>query len=152
MTDTTAETPIQGIRERQKADTRKAIMASANKLFHIHGYEGIGMREIAKDIGVSTGAINAHFKGKDDLYQQSMGHRPVSSDTGIAAIIALTAYLVKDAYGGLTQQDIAQFKHQAQSLIGQVELCIPEFSEPIILMPYDKVRMEIMPRNIPAET
>lgn len=149
MTDTT--TPIQGIRERQKADTRKAIMASANKLFHIHGYEGIGMREIAKDVGVSTGALNAHFKGKDDLYQQSMGHRPVSSDTGIAAIIALASYLVKAEHGGLTQQDTEQFMRQAQTLVGQVELQIPAFTEPVIIMPYDQVRREILPRNIPAE-
>ena len=50
-------------------DTRQKILDSARKLFAERGYEGVSVREICAEAGVSDNAIHYHFKSKKALYR-----------------------------------------------------------------------------------
>ena len=55
-------------REERKEETRSELIAAAAKLFARHGYHGVGLEQIAREAGFSTGAIYWHFAGKQDLF------------------------------------------------------------------------------------
>ena len=48
-------------------DTRKAILASAKRLFSRRGFESTSLSDIAKYAGVTRGAIYWHFENKEEL-------------------------------------------------------------------------------------
>ena len=56
---------------RLSAETRRerteGILAAAARLFVERGYDRATLREVAREAGVSTGAIYAHFRTKEDL-------------------------------------------------------------------------------------
>jgi len=54
-------------RERQKAETRQAILDAARELFVADGVEATTMRAIAAKIGYTATAIYHHFRDKDAL-------------------------------------------------------------------------------------
>ena len=54
-------------RDRQKAETRKAILDAARELFVVEGVDATTMRAIAAKIGYTPTAIYHHFKDKDAL-------------------------------------------------------------------------------------
>jgi AcrR family transcriptional regulator len=54
-------------RERQKAETRQAILDAARELFVTEGVEATTMRAIAARIGYTPTAIYHHFRDKDAL-------------------------------------------------------------------------------------
>ena len=62
---TTAKT-----RPRNAASTRKAILASARRLFARAGYDGVGVREIANGAGVTAMLINRYFGSKERLFAE----------------------------------------------------------------------------------
>ncbi|MEU0932897.1 helix-turn-helix domain-containing protein [Embleya sp. NPDC005971] len=74
MGDTTAEPtppstahPPTGRRERKKAATRQALADAALRLFLEHGYDRVGIRDIAEAADVSTTTLFKHFAGKEAL-------------------------------------------------------------------------------------
>ncbi|WP_036746047.1 TetR/AcrR family transcriptional regulator [Paenibacillus sp. UNC451MF] len=44
------------------------IKAAALRLFALKGYEATPLSEIAKEVGIKTPSLYAHFKGKEDLF------------------------------------------------------------------------------------
>ncbi|GII57362.1 TetR family transcriptional regulator [Planotetraspora thailandica] len=54
-------------RERQAAETRRAVLAAAARLFGEGGWAGTGMREVARAAGVSVETVYAHFRSKGEL-------------------------------------------------------------------------------------
>ncbi|MBN2712038.1 MAG: TetR/AcrR family transcriptional regulator [Planctomycetes bacterium] len=50
------------------ADTKAKILDSAGILFAANGRDGIGIRGIAEEAGVSVNTVMYHFKNKDNLY------------------------------------------------------------------------------------
>ncbi|SDH31033.1 transcriptional regulator, TetR family [Lentzea fradiae] len=52
-----------GLRERKKAATRKAIAETALQLFLAHGYEQVGIRQIAEAADVSVSTLFNYFPG-----------------------------------------------------------------------------------------
>ncbi|WP_181442509.1 TetR/AcrR family transcriptional regulator [Streptomyces tateyamensis] len=57
-----------GRRERKKAATRQALADAALRLFMAHGYEGVGVREVAEAADVSVTTLFKHFPdGKEAL-------------------------------------------------------------------------------------
>lgn len=52
----------------QQELTRKMIMNAANELFATKGYQHVSMRQIAKELDCSHGAIYYHFKNKAELF------------------------------------------------------------------------------------
>jgi AcrR family transcriptional regulator len=55
---------------RDASGTRKAILASARRAFARAGYEGVGVREIAKGAGVTAMLINRYFGSKEGLFAE----------------------------------------------------------------------------------
>lgn len=52
-----------------KRNTKEMILAVALKLFSDRGYDGVGLREIAGEVGVSESAIYKHFGSKQDIFE-----------------------------------------------------------------------------------
>jgi len=67
MTTSAIRTASLARRERQKAETRQAILDAARELFVAHGVEATTMRAIAAKIGYTPTAIYHHFRDKDAL-------------------------------------------------------------------------------------
>ncbi|MCC0642155.1 TetR/AcrR family transcriptional regulator [Clostridioides sp. ES-W-0017-02] len=49
-------------------DTKKVILKVALKLFSERGYDGVGIRDISKEIGIRESALYKHYSGKQDIF------------------------------------------------------------------------------------
>ena len=56
-------------RPRNAAATRTAILEAASKRFAAESYEQVGMRDIARDVGVDPALISRYFGSKEDLFR-----------------------------------------------------------------------------------
>lgn len=56
------------------AATKEAILNVALRLFAIHGFDGVSVREIARESNANLAAISYHFKGKEGLYKAILAH------------------------------------------------------------------------------
>lgn len=52
--------------------TRQRIVEEALQLFSRHGFDGVGVREIAESVGVQHGLIKYHFGTKDELWREAV--------------------------------------------------------------------------------
>jgi AcrR family transcriptional regulator len=64
-------TPL-GQRPRNAAATREAILQSAIRNFARAGYDGVGVREIARDAGVTAMMVNRYFGSKEQLFTEAV--------------------------------------------------------------------------------
>lgn len=55
-------------RPRNAAATREAILAAAGRRFAAESYEEVGMRAIARDVGVDPALISRYFGSKEELF------------------------------------------------------------------------------------
>lgn len=62
-----------GIRQERQQRTRASLLDAAVHVFARRGYSGASMPEIAREAGVSTGAIYSNFSGKQELFLAMMG-------------------------------------------------------------------------------
>ena len=56
-------------RPRNAAATREAILVAANARFLAESYDQVGMRDIARDVGVDPALISRYFGSKEDLFR-----------------------------------------------------------------------------------
>jgi AcrR family transcriptional regulator len=54
-------------REARKAETREALLQAAASLFATDGIEGTSLERIAAELGLTKGAVYAHFTSKKEL-------------------------------------------------------------------------------------
>jgi AcrR family transcriptional regulator len=59
-------------RPRNAAATREAILESAIRSFARAGYDGVGVREIAGDAGVTAMLVNRYFGSKEQLFGEAV--------------------------------------------------------------------------------
>ena len=57
------------------ASTRERLLAAAVEVFVEQGYEGARLQDIARAAGLTTGAVYANFRGKDELLFAAIGAR-----------------------------------------------------------------------------
>ena len=50
--------------------TKEKVKLTAQKLFRERGYAAVGMRELAKEVGIEAPSIYNHYKSKDDLLRE----------------------------------------------------------------------------------
>ena len=81
-------------RKRNGQATKEAILEAGLRAFSEHGYDGVGLREIAKAAGVTAVLINRYYGTKEDLFSAAVdaafgGDHPFSGDvTTLASRLA----------------------------------------------------------------
>jgi AcrR family transcriptional regulator len=75
-------------RPRNAAATRDAILRSALSAFSHHGYDGVGVREIAQMAGVTGVLVNRYFGSKEELFAATV--EKICADSGIFENDSLT--------------------------------------------------------------
>ncbi|MEV4360158.1 TetR family transcriptional regulator [Nonomuraea sp. NPDC049625] len=64
--------PAPDRRRRDAAATRQAILDAAVTAFTRHGYDGVGVRDIAHNAGVTAMLINRYFGSKEHLFAEAV--------------------------------------------------------------------------------
>jgi AcrR family transcriptional regulator len=80
-------------RSRNAAATRQAILASARVAFARAGYQGSGVREIARGAGVTAMLVNRYFGSKVKLFEEAV------AETMAATAVVLPEILEAPASG-----------------------------------------------------
>ncbi|SNT31472.1 transcriptional regulator, TetR family [Streptosporangium subroseum] len=89
-------------RRRDATATRQAILDAAITAFTRHGYDGVGVRDIAHSAGVTAMLINRYFGSKEQLFAEAVdvasaprtviaGTGPELADESARALVARTA-------------------------------------------------------------
>lgn len=55
------------LQTRPKEATRQRILQAAASIMHKHGYQGMSIGDLLKEVGISKGALYHHFKSKQEL-------------------------------------------------------------------------------------
>ncbi len=53
--------------EMQEAATKAAVFCAAERLFALHGFQNVSVRDITAEAGVNLASVNYHFGSKDGL-------------------------------------------------------------------------------------
>jgi TetR/AcrR family transcriptional regulator, regulator of cefoperazone and chloramphenicol sensitivity len=61
--------------DHQQPGTRERLLDAAERLFAARGFAGTSVREIAEEAGTNLGAINYHFRSKENLYAEVFSRR-----------------------------------------------------------------------------
>lgn len=64
--------------------TREAILDAAERLFSAHGVEGVAVRDLARELGLTPSSLYNHFPGKQALYEAVL-------ERGLEPIVQLIA-------------------------------------------------------------
>ncbi|AYG67988.1 MULTISPECIES: TetR/AcrR family transcriptional regulator [unclassified Rhizobium] len=51
----------------QAEANREAVINAASRLFRVHGFDGVGLKELMKGAGLTQGGFYKQFQSKDDL-------------------------------------------------------------------------------------
>lgn len=113
----------------QTVTTRQNIRLTAQKLFRERGYAAVGMRELAKEVGIEAPSIYNHYKSKDDLL------REICFDMAAQFFTAFDNALVADEK--LTNQLKATIKAHTEVIFNNLEASEVFFNEWMFLeQPY----------------
>ncbi len=63
----------------QMAENRERILDTAATLFRERGFDGVGVADVMKAVGLTHGGFYGHFSSKDDLAAQALGRAFVHS-------------------------------------------------------------------------
>ncbi len=66
-------------------ESREKILETAEGLFAVSGYAGVGMRELATTVGLSKSALFHHFPNKQDLYSAVLDRSLVRVEAALLA-------------------------------------------------------------------
>jgi TetR/AcrR family transcriptional regulator, transcriptional repressor for nem operon len=62
------------VSKEKAAENRVALLQAASRLFRQRGIDGVGVAEVAKEAGLTHGALYAHFPSKDALAAEAFAH------------------------------------------------------------------------------
>jgi TetR/AcrR family transcriptional repressor of nem operon len=62
------------VSKEKSAENREALLTAASRLFREKGVDGVGVAEVAKEAGLTHGALYAHFPSKDLLAAEAFSH------------------------------------------------------------------------------
>lgn len=82
-----ASTPSSTRRVDSAAATRQRLLDAAAKAFAEAGYGGASVRDIARRAECTTGALYAHFDGKEDLFLALLDQRYANKARELSALV-----------------------------------------------------------------
>jgi TetR/AcrR family transcriptional repressor of nem operon len=68
----------------QMAENRERILETAATLFRERGFDGVGVADVMKAVGLTHGGFYGHFSSKEDLAAQALGRAFVHSGHWLA--------------------------------------------------------------------
>jgi AcrR family transcriptional regulator len=95
-------------RPRNAAATREAILQSARIAFSRAGYDGVGVREIAREAGITAILVNRYFGSKEELFAEIV-RDAFSQDRSLATDMATFGESVARAIIAKAAQPEADF-------------------------------------------
>ncbi|MEO7643695.1 MAG: TetR/AcrR family transcriptional regulator [Burkholderiaceae bacterium] len=84
--DTTLSPAPQRPSSEARPDRRFAILLAAEKLFAMHGYNGVSIRQIADEAGVPLALVGYYFGPKQDLFHAIFEHWNTTIQTRLDAL------------------------------------------------------------------
>ncbi|CAG0969002.1 HTH-type transcriptional regulator AcrR [Myxococcaceae bacterium] len=100
---------------REPEATRDRLLDAAARVFMESGYDGARVVDIAREAGVTTGAIYAHFRDKADLLVKTLAERGVDHAAGV--LVRDTAVPVASMLRTLAQITVAGELHPTEVLL-----------------------------------
>jgi AcrR family transcriptional regulator len=112
--------------------TREVILDTAERLFAARGVDGVAVRDLAAEMGITASSLYNHFPGKQALYEAVLerGLGPIVQAVGVAwqdglrpdrvhaTLAALTAHLARHPHlAGLLQRALLEESATLQALI-----------------------------------
>jgi len=113
--------------------TREAILDAAERLFSAHGVDGVAVRDLARELGLTASSLYNHFPGKQALYEAVLerGLRPIVEltqaswaegelrrDSVATTVDALVTHLAQHPHlGRLMQRALLEETSTVQDLI-----------------------------------
>lgn len=88
------------LRQVRKAGTRTRITEAARPMFVAKGYAAVTIRDVAKAVGMSTGAVFANFVDKAHLYATCTGRDPPDVAGFLRELSCCSPALTVDAFAG----------------------------------------------------
>ncbi|WP_312648664.1 TetR/AcrR family transcriptional regulator [Aminipila sp.] len=92
-------------------NTKEAILLESLRLFSRRGYEAVSVRDIAKQLGITQGALYKHYSSKQDIFD-SIVNRMRDNDLERAQMYELPegSFLeMAEAYGNTQMEQIIHF-------------------------------------------
>jgi TetR/AcrR family transcriptional regulator, transcriptional repressor for nem operon len=62
------------VSKEKAAENRLALLQAASRLFRERGIDAVGVAEVAKEAGLTHGALYAHFTSKDELVAEAFSY------------------------------------------------------------------------------
>lgn len=69
-----------------RPDRKTAILLAAEKLFALHGYDAVSLRQIADEAGVQLALLNYYYGQKHELFEAVFSHWKGTIDQRLAAL------------------------------------------------------------------
>jgi AcrR family transcriptional regulator len=115
--------------------TREAILDAAERLFSAHGVDGVAVRDLARELGLTPSSLYNHFPGKQALYEavlerglepivalmaNDQARSPVTRESVSRVVEALVAHLAEHPHlPRLLQRAMLEETSSVQELIGR---------------------------------
>jgi AcrR family transcriptional regulator len=96
MTDALEPTADLAADPEREAATKAAVFAAAERLFALHGFQNVSVRDITAEAGVNLASINYHFGSKDALLFEIFRRRTAELNRERAKMLHMAA----DRHGG----------------------------------------------------
>jgi len=100
-------------RAQQAEQTRAEIVSAATRLFTENGWAATGMRDVAREAGVATETVYAHFSSKTGLLQRAM-------DVAVVGDTAPVSLAERPEFAALAQGSRAERITAAAMLLTEV--------------------------------
>ncbi|CAH2784942.1 MAG: Transcriptional regulator, AcrR family [uncultured Paraburkholderia sp.] len=70
----------------QAEQNRESLLDAASRLYREHGFDGVGVGQVAKEAGLTHGGLYAHFDSKDDFIGEACSHAFVKGLGSLEAV------------------------------------------------------------------
>ncbi len=125
------ERSIQLIEKSEKC--KKSILESTHQEFMLQGYHDASMRRIAKNAGVTTGAIYRYFPNKDSLFLEVTKS---AVETFYQMYEKAYDQTVEDAFQGISYTENSNKQGSQSSLVAMYDLIYEQFDKFYLLVHY----------------